>query len=359
MRAGWRNWLIVELTAENGLKGMGEATLRSRENSVRGAFQDLSRQLIGRDAREIQPLWRSLFAALPWRGGAVLMTALSALDQALWDLCGKALGVPVFRLMGGSPRPLAGYANGWAMDSRGPDDCLRHLDRILALGYRAAKWDPFVGSGPYTDKSRLINAVEQVRAVRNTAGRDFRILIEMHGRFEPATALRAAEALAEFDCFFIEEPLPPENVGGLLEVCRRSPIAVAAGERYYERSEFAEVLRADSIRVAQPDVCHAGGISECLKIAAMAEAWQIAYAPHNTSGPVGTLAALHTGAVATNFLFQESFPFDFPLWNEVARTDTVFRDGAFHLSGAPGLGVELDWDAVSRHPSEVLDRFLV
>jgi galactonate dehydratase len=356
-QAGWRNWVFIELTTDNGLHGVGEATMRSREQAVLGALQDLFRQLKGRDAREIQPVWSSLFGDLSWRGGPVLMTALSAIDQALWDLWARALGVPLYRLLGGSGAPLPAYANGWAMDAVTPDDCLRGLDHVLACGYRAAKWDPFQKSGPYLETSVLEAARAQVRAVRAAVGKEFRLLIEMHGRFEPATALRAAEALAEFDCFWIEEPVPPENPGGLIEVCRRSPIAVAAGERLFHRHQFRDVLRPDGIRVAQPDLCHAGGISECLRIAAMADTWQIGYAPHNTSGPVGTSAALHTDAVAANFLIQESFPLDLPLWQEIAQTDTKLRDGAFHLSDAPGLGVHLNWDAIAARPGMAVDRF--
>ncbi len=356
MRAGWRNWVFVEVRTKNRLSGVGEATLRSRELAVAGALQDVSRRLMGRDAREIQQAWKSMFEDVSWRGGPVLMTALSALDQALWDLWAKALGVPLWRLLGGSAQPLPAYANGWAMDAQTPEDCLRALEKVLSLGYTAAKWDPFYKAGPYLEPASLRAAVEQVKAVRNAAGPDFRILIEMHGRFEPATALRAAEMLAPFDCFFLEEPVPPENPGGLLEVCRRSPIAIAAGERLFHRSQFAPLLVPGGIRIAQPDLCHAGGITECLKIAAMADTFQIAFAPHNTSGPVGTLAALHAAAAAPNFLMQESFPADFALWREIARTDVALTGGVFRLTEAPGLGLALDWDAIGRRPYEPIDR---
>lgn len=356
MKAGWRNWVFVEVVTKNGLSGVGEATLRSRELAVAGALQDVSRRLIGKDAREIQRAWKSMFQDVSWRGGPVLMTAVSALDHALWDLWAKALGVPVWRLLGGSALPLPAYANGWAMDAQTADDCLRPLERVLSLGYAAAKWDPFYKSGPYLEPARMRAAVEQVKAVREAAGREFRILIEMHGRFEPSTALRIADALAPYDCFFLEEPVPPENPGGLLEVCRRSPVAIAAGERLFHRSQFAGLLVPGGIRVAQPDLCHAGGITECLKIASMADTHQIAFAPHNTSGPVGTLAALHTGSAVPNFLMQESFPADLALWGEIARTDAALDKGAFRLTEAPGLGVALDWEAIGRRPYEAGDR---
>jgi galactonate dehydratase len=263
----------------------------------------------------------------------------------------------VYRLFGGwKSARLRAYANGWALEATSPKDCARFAERVLGMGFTALKWDPFGKAGPHLDRRQLRDAVAQVRGVRDAVGPDVDILIEMHGRFNPSTALQAAEALAEFDCSFLEEPLPPENPEGLCALAQRISIPVAAGERLFHRHEFREILHARGVAIAQPDVCHAGGLTECRKIAALADTYQVSLAPHNSSGPVGTAAALHLGASVPNFLIQECFPADFATWSEIAETGVEFRAGYFYLSEKPGLGVELRPEGIARHPYRPLDR---
>lgn len=350
------NWVFAKVRTDEGLHGVGEATLEYRELTVAQAIRELERTFVGRDPHQIEALWHEAYRSTYFRGGPVYMSALSAVEMALWDIKGKALGVPVYQLLGGKVRDsVPCYANGWFAPARTPAEFAAKAREAVTAGFAGLKWDPF-GSA-YLDISRdeLRTALDCIAAVAEAVGGRTDLLIEGHGRFNIATAVRIARELERFGIFWFEEPVPPDDLEALREVKQRCRVPIAAGERLYSRWEASRFLELSCADYIQPDVSHCGGIGELKKIAAMAEARHIAICPHNPSGPVANAATLQLAACAPNFFIHETMAADVPWRREICAEQVRFQDGRMFIPDAPGLGVDLHEEAIAAHPYEPRD----
>lgn len=357
--ANWRNWVFVQVYTDAGMIGLGEATLRSREHAVAGAVEDMARVLVGEDPFEIHSHWQTLYRDFHNRGGVVLMTAIASLEIALWDILGQAAGLPVYQLLGGRLRSaVRAYGNGWFEVARTPHELPQLARQAADQGFTALKWNPFAGAADGWMLPRdARRAVREVAEVRQAVGEDVDLLLEAHGLFTPAAALRMAEQLAEFRPLWLEEPIPPEDTAAMAEIRQRSPIAIAAGERLYSKYEFAPLLERRGVDIIQPDPLHCGGILETRAIAAMAETHYISFSPHNSSSPLGTAVCLQLDACIPNFLIQELPLCDVP-WREEIITPPIetLQDGQLAIPDRPGLGVRLNEEVARRHPYQDPDR---
>jgi galactonate dehydratase len=349
----WRNLTFVVVCTDDGLEGVGEVRMINETEALLGYLAEaVPAHVLGADPFEIealiQRLWRREYA----RAGQIAMSALAVLEIACWDIVGKALDQPVYRLLGGAVRDrIKAYANGWYTVERAPHEFREAARRAVAKGYRALKLDPF-GAGTWELESReRTRAIGLVEAVRDAVGPDVEVLVEMHGRFTPTEAVSIARELERFRPSWIEEPVPPENLAALRKVADRVTIPVATGERIHTRDEFRELFELQAADVIQPDLTMCGGILETRRIAAWAEAYYVLVAPHNVGGPVSTAAALHLAAVTPNFKIQEHFnDFGEHYVKAAAPGNPEVVDGYFSLPEGPGLGVTLDEDVIAEHP---------
>lgn len=348
-------WTFVLVNTDTGLTGVGEATLEGRAESVTAAVGDLSRRLVGEDPARIQHLWQRLYRQGFWRNGVVQMTALSAVDQALWDLKGKALGVPVYELLGGACRERVRlYANGPRGET--PEELAASAVEIVAAGFGALKMGGPGATLPVDGASTLRPAVEAVIAVREAVGPAIRVGIDLHGRLSPAMAIAFEAAVRPQDIWFLEEPVLPEFPLGMAEVAKRSVVPIATGERLFGKWDFRELLTQDAAALWQPDLAHCGGISEGLRIAAMAELNFAGVAPHNPQGPVNTMASAHLAMAIPNFVALE-FLYDRPPFeNELITSPLPVDAGWLTVPRTPGLGIELDLEGCAAHPYRPSDQ---
>jgi galactonate dehydratase len=347
------NWVFVRVLTDEGLHGVGEATLEMRELTVARAVHELEGNLIGRDPHDIEGIWHESYRDSYWRGGPVLMTALSGVEMALWDLKGKTLGVPVWQLMGGRCRDrVPCYANGWFSPARTPDEFAEKARVAADRGFTGLKWDPFGKAYRTITKAELRRALACVQAVAEATGGETDLLIEGHGRFDVPTAVRIAHALEDFDITWFEEPIMPDHPEGMAELVRRSRVPVAGGERLYSRWDARTYLELACADILQPDVSHVGGMGELKKIAAMAESHSRAVCPHNPIGPVANAATLQLAASVPNFWLLETMSTDVPWRRDVTTESVRFEDGCMLIPDAPGLGLDLNLDAIAAHPYE-------
>ncbi|WP_420111049.1 galactonate dehydratase [Pseudactinotalea sp.] len=345
------NWVFVRLETEDGLVGWGEATLEYREHTVEAALHALEPSVAACDLNDIQSWWQHAYRDAYWRGGVVLTSALSGIEMALWDLKGKALGVPVHQLLGGAVRrEVDCYANAWFAGARSAAEFAERARAAVDWGYRALKWDPFGSAFRTLDRGELRQALEVVDAVAAAVGDDADLIIEAHGRFEVPTALRIARALEEYEVLWLEEPLIPGNAAALAQVRQATSTPIGTGERMTTRWDFREVIDAGAADVLQPDVSHVGGIWEARMVAGLAEMAQIGFAPHNPSGPVANAATLQLAACVPNFGLLETMATDVPWRSEIVISEEPVRSGRAAIPTAPGLGIELDADALARFP---------
>jgi galactonate dehydratase len=346
------NWVFVRvLTDIDGLYGVGEATLECKEQTVAQACRELERILLGKDPHRIEEIWHTAYRDAYWRGGPVLMSAMSAIEMALWDIKGKDLGVPVYQLLGGKVREsVPCYANGWFAPAKTPDEFAEKAKQAIEQGFIALKWDPFGSSYLQIERKQLNEAMACVGAVYDAVKDNADIIIEGHGRFDMPTAVRVGHALGEFDILWFEEPIPPQNLEGLAEVKRRVKVPISAGERLYNRWEFRSLFELKAVDFIQPDVSHAGGIMELKKIAAMAEAYHIPFCPHNPSGPIANAATLQLAACVPNFYLLETMSSDVPWRSEISTEDVLFEDGKMGISDKIGLGIDINIEAIKKYP---------
>ena len=347
--AGRTNLLFVEVRTDSGITGIGEASLEGKTEAVVGAINDLAEYLIGEDPTRIEHHWQTMYRHSFWRGGVVIGSAISGIEQALWDILGKALGAPVHELLGGRVRDRVRlYANGprGTTAEEVAESCLR----LVEAGWGALKLVPFEAVPGVAGQRELAEARRRMRLIRDTVGPDVDILIDCHGRLSPTAAIQMAEALEEFDIYFFEEPVLPEDPRAMAEVAAKISIPVATGERLFTKWGFRDVLALGAADVLQPDIAHCGGILEARKIAAAAEVSFVGVAPHNPYSWLLTMASIQLDFATPNFLIQE-FLVDHPPEVErlFAKTFTWLPGGWVEPPEAPGLGVELDWDAVRAH----------
>jgi galactonate dehydratase len=348
---GYRSFVFLKLYTDEGLTGVGEGTVEWSELAVDAAMRQMCGRIMGADPFLTEALWERLYRDGYWPNDLVLLSAISAIDQACWDLKGKRLGVPVHALLGGGRRErLRAYANAWYWGCTTPEAFAKAAAMIVAEGYGALKWDPFGNADRTMTPAAMRAAIENVAAVREAVGPDVDLCIEVHGRLSPAWAIEMARRLKPFDPFFYEEPVPAERVEALARVARAIEVPIATGERLCTKFAFETLLRQDAVDIIQPDLCHAGGLTEVKKIAAMAEASYVQVAPHNASGPIGTAAAVQLDAVIPNFLIQEFFVAQAPWIDEVVEGAVRVVGGEIAVPDRPGLGVELHEAAALRHP---------
>ncbi len=350
------NWVFVKLYTDEGITGIGEATLEYKEKAVLGAIDELKRYLVGKDPFKIELHYHNIYRDSYWRNGPVLMSALSAIETCLWDINGKALGVPVYRLLGGEYRDkIRVYANGWFSGAKTPEEFGSRAKEAVKRGFTALKWDPFGKAYMNITHEELDSALECINTVRESVGSNVDLLIEGHGRFNVHTAIKIAREIESSKPLWFEEPVPPDSIDALAEVRRKSPVPIAAGERLYTQYSFRELFEKRGADFVQPDISHAGGILECKKIAAMAGAYYASFAPHNPSGPVANAAALQLAACTPNFYILEIMANDVPWRNEITNENLVYEDGYMKIPNDPGLGIELNEEQALKYPIRSTD----
>ncbi|GAA4521379.1 mandelate racemase/muconate lactonizing enzyme family protein [Actinoallomurus oryzae] len=351
----WRNLTHVLVHTDEGLTGVGEARMLGHTDALLGYLAEAERNHIaGSDPFDTEDLVRRMKYGDYGRAGEIVMSGIACVEMACWDIVGKALGQPVWRLLGGKVRDrIKAYANGWYTVERTPEAFHAAAEKVVERGYRALKLDPF-GNGHFElDHAETLRSVSLVEAVRDAIGPEADLLVEMHGRFNPATAIRLAGLLRPYAPGWIEEPCPPENPRALAKVSAHTDLPIATGERIHDRIEFRELFDLQAVDVIQPDISHIGGIAETRKLAATAETHYVLIAPHNVGGPVLTAANLHLAACTPNFSIQEHFnDFADAAIKQVAPGLPEVVDGYFTLPQEPGLGVTLDVEACARFPRQ-------
>ncbi|MEU4776168.1 galactonate dehydratase [Micromonospora sp. NPDC023644] len=342
-------WLFVRVETSSGIVGWGEATCEGRSETVRTAVEQLSELLVGRDALRIEDHWQVMTKGSFYRGGPILASAVAGLDQALWDIAGKHFGAPVHQLLGGPVRDRI-RVYGWVGGDE-PSEVRDQIAAAVATGLTAVKMNASGRMSAVASVAEIDGVVQRVAAAREVLGDERDVAVDFHGRFTLATARRVAPLLEPYRPFFLEEPVVPENSHLIGEFVRSTTTPVSTGERLYNRQEFLPVLQA-GIAVAQPDLSHAGGITEVRKIAALAEVYDVQLAPHCPLGPIALAACLQVGFATPNYLIQEqSIGIHYNLGAEVLdycldKTPLTFVDGYVERLTAPGLGIEIDEDAV-------------
>ncbi len=342
-------WLFVRIETESGIVGWGEATCEGRSETVRTAVSQLAEVLLGKDALRIEDHWQVMTKGSFYRGGPILSSAVSGLDQALWDIAGKRYAAPVHQLLGGPVRDRI-RVYGWVGGDE-PAEVADHIREQVEAGLTAVKMNASGRMSPVATVAEINAVVERVAAAREVLGTDADVAVDFHGRFTLANAKRVAPLLEPYRPFFIEEPVLPENSHLIGEFVRSTTTPVSTGERLYSRQEFLPVLQA-GIAVAQPDLSHAGGITETRKIASLAEVYDVQLAPHCPLGPLALAACLQVGFATSNYLIQEqSNGIHYNQGVEVLDylVDTApltFVDGYVPRLTGPGLGIEIDEAAV-------------
>ena len=349
-----KHWLFVKVETDDGRHGWGECyTQLDRDRAIELYVHQLGRYLAGRSPFDIKHFTYGAYTDFGGKRGSMdLYCAISGLEQALWDIVGKATGQPVYRLLGGAFRPrIRVYANGWA---RGDDPATvaAQAQGVVKRGFTALKFDPFPGPWrAFIDRKQERQAVDKVKAVREAVGPEVEILVEVHRRLAPVHAIRVARLMEPYAPFWYEEPVSVRDLGGLVEAKRAITLPVVTGEEIYTKTEFREVLERRAADILNPDVCNCGGILELREIAAMAEPYHIAVSPHNyNSTTVGLAATLHAAAGMPNFLITEYFVNFEETGAAIARSPLRVEQGHIALPTAPGLGIDLDEAALARYP---------
>jgi galactonate dehydratase len=339
-------WLFLRLETDDGIVGWGEPIVEGRASTVEAAVQELCEYLLGKDPSRINDLWQTLYRGGFYRGGPVLMSAIAGIDQALWDIKGKALGVPVYELLGGRVRDrMKTYR--WVGGDR-PADIIAQMKTLQALGYDTFKFNGTEEFGLLDSPRAVDAAVEKVDEIRAAFGHTVSFGIDFHGRVSVPMARVLLRELEPLRPLFVEEPVLPEQAEYYPQLAAATPIPLAAGERMYSRFDFKRVFERGGLSIVQPDLSHAGGITECVRIAAMAEAHDIALAPHCPLGPVALAACLQLDFIAWNAVLQEQsigihYNHGADLLDYVVnKQDFECVDGYIAALPGPGLGVEID-----------------
>ncbi|KAF0814484.1 D-galactonate dehydratase [Andreprevotia sp. IGB-42] len=352
-------WMFLKVETDEGVTGWGEPVLEGHARSVEAAVHEMADYLIGQDPARINDLWQVMYRAGFYRGGGVLMSAIAGIDQALWDIKGKALGVPVYQLLGGLVRDcMKTYS--WVGGDR-PADIIRDIQARVDLGFDTFKMNGCEELG-IVDNSRAIDAaVAKVAEIRAAFGNSIEFGLDFHGRVAAPMAKVLIRELEPYRPLFIEEPVLAEQAEYYPKLAAATHIPLAAGERMYSRFEFKQVLQAGGISILQPDLSHAGGITECVKIAAMAEAHDVALAPHCPLGPIALAACLHVDFVSWNaFIQEQSMGIHYNKGGEVLdyvhnKADFTPEGGYIKPLPKPGLGVEIDEDLVIARSKQATD----
>ena len=350
----WKDWLWVRVDTDEGVHGMGEGTVNVFSRTVETAIRDLGQRIAGHDPFEIEALLIATQRDVYTDGGQIHGAAVAAVEMACWDIMGKALGVPVHKLLGGRLRDrVRAYANGWYTVDRTPEAFAEAARRVVELGFTAMKFDPFGAAWMAQSGYEEDLSISLVEAVREEVGAGVDLMIEAHGRFAVSSALRIAERLAPYRPAWLEEPVSHHNIPVLTSVAQRSPVPVAAGESFSSVQQFAELLAGGAVGIVQPEPVHLGGLWRTRQVAALAEAGHAMVAPHNAQGPICSAVSAQLGACVPNFYIQESFD----IFNESWTRDLVHPpisvvDGHVEVPEGPGLGIDIDWDGVESRSSQ-------
>ncbi len=334
-------YLLLRLETDSGLVGWGEPTLEGRTRTVAAAVGELFELIRGEDPRRIEHLWQRMYRAGFYRGGPILCSAISGIEQALWDILGKSLGVPVHQLLGGAVRDrirIYGQVPGDSVEL-----ALEAMNRQRARGITAFKTSPWKATKILDRPDRIDHAVAVVAAMREAGGPTIDIALDAHGRLSPAMAIQFARALEPYRPIFLEEPCLPENVDTMVRVARSTSVPIATGERLFTKWGYREVLEKQAAAVLQPDVSHCGGIFEARKIAAMAEVYYAGVAPHCPLSAVALAACLQVAACTPNFVIQEHVT----LGEDLLVRPFEPVDGHLGVPTGPGLGIEIDEDKLA------------
>jgi galactonate dehydratase len=330
-------WLFLKIHTDLGIVGLGEPVVEGRADTVATAVREIEPYLVGKDPRHVIHHWQAIYRHAFYRGGPVLTSALSGVEQALWDIKGKALGVPVYELLGGPTRQrVRVYAHARSVEA---------ISKAREAGFTAFKTGVLNArqSGIVASPSFIDKAVERFALLRETAGDDADIGIDFHGAISPPNAALLINALEPYQPFFIEEPVNCQHVDAMAELARKTHLPIATGERIFTKWGFREILEKGAATILQPDLCHAGGIFECRLIAGMAEAYYASIAPHNPLGPISLAAGIQLSASIPNFLCQEQVN----LGEGYLKKPFKVVDGHIPIPDGPGLGIELDEDALA------------
>ncbi len=357
-----RRPVLVELLTDEDISGVGDASVAygAGATAAAGMVKDLAEAFVlGKDPFRIEAIWSEMYDHSFWAkgGGPIVFAGMSAIEQALWDIKGKALGVPVYEMLGGKVRERARvYANGWSFRCHTPDEFARAAERVVKDGYTALKLYPLASPRPDDPHGRIRHvslrsidreaedlAVARVRAVRDAVGPDVDILLDMSAELTTDAVIRIGQRMAEFDIFFFEEPVDPFDIRALKKVSQRLDMPIAVGERLYTRYGFRPVMEAHAADILQPDIGNTGGIMETKKIAAMAEVYNMRIQPHTCSSPVATAAALQLDACIPNFIIQELYPYRVPEHFQIVdhAPEWDVQNGYLPIPDRPGLGVTL------------------
>ncbi|WP_321469835.1 galactonate dehydratase [uncultured Paludibaculum sp.] len=358
VNARMRNWVFVKVeTDQPGLYGWGESTLEWKTKGVVGAIEDLSVLLIGQNPLRVEHLWQVMHRQYFWRGGITNFSAISGIDQALWDIKGKECGKPVCDLLGGPVRDtlrfydhLGGGTLEGMYKTVEPEEFGARIQDSLSRGFTAVKAMPIPVSEYIESASTLKRAAKCVEAMRLSAGDDIDIMLDLHARTTPAAAIQFGRMLVDYNLYWYEEPCWPEHTEALVEVARALPYPIATGERLVGRWEFRELFEKRACSIIQPDVSHCGGISEARRIAAMAETYQMSVACHNPQGPVSTAASTHVGFATPNYLIQEMVRADVPWRNDVVSEFIPLEAGICTAPTRPGLGIDINETEAAKYP---------
>ena len=358
----WRvppRWLFLKIETDEGIAGWGEPVLEGRAATTETAVHEFAELLIGRDPRRIEDIWQTLYRSGFYRGGPILMSAMAGIDQALWDIKGKALGVPVHELLGGAVRDRMRMYT-WIGGDRpaGIPDAAR---AAVAAGFTAFKMNGTAEMAIVDSHAKIDEAVKRIAEARAAVGHSIGIAVDFHGRVHRPMAKALLRELEQFRPLFVEEPVLPEHLHCLPQIASGLSYPIATGERLYTKHQFRDVLEARMVDILQPDISHCGGLTEARKIATMAEAYDVALAPHCPLGPLTLAASLQLDFVSHNaFIQEQSMGIHYNVGNDVLDylvdpTPLRIDEGYIVLPNKPGLGVEIDEEAVVERSKSATD----
>ena len=349
-------WLFLKIETDEGLIGWGEPVLEGRAHTVATAVDELSDYLVGEDPLQIEKHWQAMYRGAFYRGGPILMSAIAGVDQALWDIKGKYHDAPVHQLLGGQVRDrIKVYA--WVGGDR-PADIVASAQQAIADGFSATKMNLTEELQVVDHLSKIDDAVERIASLRSAVGNKLDIAVDFHGRVHAPMAKVLIKAIEPYNPLFIEEPVLSEHLETMAQLRRNTHIPIATGERLYSRFDYKNLFTLGAADIIQPDLSHAGGITECKKIAAMAESWDLALAPHCPLGPIALAACLQIDAVSQNaFIQEQSQGIHYNQSNDL--TDYLidpsvlhFSDGYVDIPQGPGLGIDINEDYVIERSKE-------
>ncbi|MDQ3412187.1 MAG: mandelate racemase/muconate lactonizing enzyme family protein [Chloroflexota bacterium] len=352
----WKNWLFVRVdTDQAGLYGIGEGTLNGFAKSIEATIHELAPRYEDQDPFQIETIYQRMTRDMYSDGGQIHGNAVAAIETACWDIIGKVTGRPIYDLLGGRyHESLPAYANGWYAGPRTPESFAELARVVVARGYKALKFDPFGAAWRTMDPVERKLSTDIIAAVREAVGPDVQIMVEGHRRFSVAEAIWIGERIVEYAPTWFEEPTDHTKIDATAEVGRRLAVPVAAGESFTTTHQFAELLKTNAVHILQPDPSNMGGIWRTRMVCAMADANYAVVAPHQAQGPVSTAACVQIGACTPNLLVQELFDeFNVEWEREVVVPPVEVVDGRIQIPTGPGLGIDLNWREIEKHPYQV------